>query len=221
MTIKLREELRNRAAWILSIYGAGGSGKTTLCYFLLDKWFPDERIAFFSYPQRVMDALPPHIRDRSVSFSRMRDIAGKRCIVVFDDTALHFLSRATSKKENKDIVQQMTISRHNDHRFIITAQNSILVDKGLFESLDQFSLRCKMTDFQSRTERPEFVSAQLAINEYLTCIIEDRSDLHPKGFWYCIETGELLHFPEWEHMSDVLSKPYRGCYVVDGCIEGF
>lgn len=214
--IKLRTELERRAAWVLSIYGAGGSGKTTLALFLMDKWFPDSKLAFFRYPPRAMDALPERMRNRAVSFDAMNQIVGDPCIIFLDDTALHFLSRSTSNSGNKDIVQQMTIARHNGQRYIITAQSSILVDKGLFESLDQFSLRCRMTEFQSLTERVEFVSTQMSVNSLIDYIGKGDS----LGLWYCPESCELFKFPDWPDMTEALSKPFRGCFVVNGQIEG-
>ncbi len=214
--IKLRYELERRAAWVLSIYGAGGSGKTTLALFLMDKWFPDSKLAFFRYPSRAMAALPDHIRSRARSFDSMAQIVGKPYVVFLDDTAIHFLSRSTSNSSNKDFVSQLTLGRHNDHKFIITAQSSILVDKGIFESLDQFSLRCRMTDFQSKTEREEFIATQLSINSLIDYVSPDSSI----GLWFCPETMELMHFPLWPYMTDALSKPYRGCYIVNGQIEG-
>ena len=212
--IILRDELHNRPSWVLSFYGAGGSGKTTLGLFLMDKWFPDDELAFFRYPPKAMASLPDRMRRRSKSFTRMDQIIGSPHLVFLDDTALHFLSRQTSNKDNQDLVKQLTIARHNDQRFLITAQNSILVDKGLFESLDQFSLRCRMTDFQARTERPEFIDIQLKVNDLIASLPETNG-----RYWYCMESGELFCFPGWPDMNESLSKPYQGVVVSNGQLE--
>ena len=208
----LLRELRERPAWVLSIIGAGGSGKTDKSFFILDEWFPDEEVYLLNYPPSVIAKFPPVLRRRSHSFSGFSEIAGKKGIVFFDDVALHFLSRSSGASGNKELVRMLTIARHNDWRFIITSQNSILNDKGMFEALDQFSLRCRMTLTQTFTEREEFQDLQLSVNH----LIESRAGTHytqTRPYAYCAETGELFKFPRWQHMTETISKPYKGAYL--------
>ena len=208
----LYRELKERPAWVLSIIGAGGSGKTDKSFFVLDNWFPEEEVFLLNYPPSVIAKFPPHMRKRCHSFTSFEEISGKSGIVFFDDVALHFLSRSSGASGNKELIRMLTIARHNDWRFIITSQNSILNDKGLFEALDQFSLRCRMTLTQTFTEREEFQDVQLMVNN----LIESRAGTHytqTRPYAYCPETEELFRFPRWEHMTEDISKPYKGVYL--------
>jgi len=213
---KLHKELQNSLAWLLSVIGAGGSGKTSTALWIIENWFPEDNVAIYKYHPEVLKAFPEHIRKRTISFEHMGEIAGKPYIILLDDTALHFLSRSTSGSDNKDLVRQLTIARHNDQRIISTAQNSILIDKGVYESLDQYSLRCRMTDLQALTEREEVVQLQLRINEMLQAAGERLPANKRKGLRYCPETGEILYFPAVPWMNDTISKPYKGYYVRSG-----
>ena len=213
---ELRRELENSLSWILSVIGAGGSGKTSSALWILENWFPEEKIAIYKYHDSVLQAYPEHVRKRCVTYENMEEIVDRPYIIFLDDTALHFLSRSTSNKDNKDLVQQLSIARHNDHRVISTAQNSILVDKGVYESLDQYSLRSRMTDLQARTEREDVVELQLQINSMLKDAGQRYLPKARKGLRYCPETDEILYFPAVSWMNDQISKPYKGYYVKSG-----
>jgi len=221
--IKLLNELRSSAAWVLTIIGPGGSGKTSTAWWIIENWFPDDEIAVYKYSAKAIGALPEHIRKRTVRFSSVREILDRRCVIFLDDTLIHFLSRSTSSPESKDFIQNMGIGRHNDFRYILTTQNSILVDKGLFEALDVFSLRCRMGHMQTMTEREEHRDAQIAINDLLEQAADDHgyTRYQRKGLRYCMETEETLYFPDCTWMNDQISKPFRGHYVAAGqLIEG-
>lgn len=209
--MKLFQILQDSPAWVLSIIGAGGSGKTTKAWFLIDKIFTGDQVFCYGYPSGMLLKLPVHLRRRVHVFNEWSEIAGRPGIVFLDDMAIHFLSRSSSSGPSKDFISMLTIGRHNGHRYIITSQNSILSDKGLFESLDQYALRCRMTYTQTMTEREEYVNLQLQINDILEEISEDT-----RGLCYCPETEEIYRFPNWEYMTDEISKPYAGAYVKDG-----
>lgn len=210
---KLYAELRTRPSWVLSIIGSGGSGKTSKAYWMVDNWFPNDKIFIFRYPEKVLDQFPSRMRNRIVIFNELKEIAGKPGIILLDDVAISFLSRSSASGENKDLLSTMTIGRHNDHRYIVTVQNSILTDKGVYESLDQFSIRCKMTEIQTMTERTEFVLLQKDVNKMLDELTAGLSYNDSKGFCYCSETDEILIFPDWEFMNEEISKPFKGGYV--------
>ena len=213
---RLLNELQTRASWVLSLVGPGGSGKTHAALWILENWFPEDRIAIYHYDKQALAALPEHIRKRAFSYTDYSELLGKKCIVLMDDTALFFLSRSTGKTENKDMISNSTIARQNDLRFISTAQNTILVDKGLYEALDQFQLRSVMTHSQAVTERPDMIEQQLMINEFLEDAAKGKPREYARGLRYCPETGERLHFPAIPWMTEQISKPYKGCYVKDG-----
>ena len=211
--------LRRTPAWVLSIIGAGGSGKTTKAFYLLDNEFPDDDVFIFRYPDHMREAFPEHMRPRIHFFESWKDIAGRPGIVFLDDMAIHFLSRSSNSAGAKDFVATLTIGRHQGHRYIITAQNSILTDKGLYESLDQYSLRCRMTLTQTFTEREEYIELQESINRNLDVVQQDHPELDRRSLTYCPETEEVFVFPNWEHMTDDLSTPYRGAYVEGGNVQ--
>lgn len=221
MICRLLEELESRESWVLSVIGAGGSGKTSKSYWVLDNWFPDDRIFAYAFRQDVIDSLPERISSRMESFSSFDQIAGRPGIIFLDDIAIHFLSRNSNASASKDMVATMTIARHNGHRFIITTQNSILSDKGLMESLDNFSLRTRMTEIQMLTEREEYQDLQRQVNRMIDTYSELTGKSN-KGFAYCSETDELLRFPDWKDMTSEISRPYQGGYVRDGklCFGG-
>jgi len=183
---------------------------------IMEHWFPESEIAIYKYPKESLLNLPQYFRDRCVSFESYEEIVDKPCIIFLDDTALFLLSRSTARDENKDWVMQMTISRHNDHRIISTAQNTILVDKGIYESLDQYALRCKMSYMQSMTERDTSAELQLRINELFDDLAVGKPDIWARGLRYCPETDEIFHFPPVPWFTDDVSKPFKGCYVSGG-----
>jgi len=216
MGSRLLNELRARASWVLSLIGPGGSGKTHAALWILENWFPEDEVAIFHYSKEALAALPDHLRERTFSFTSWEQLLGRCCIVLLDDTALFFLSRSTSKTENKDLVSNSTIARQNDLRFISTAQNTILVDKGMYEALDQFQLRSRMTECQAVTEREEAVQLQLMINDLLEDAAEGKPTGYAIGLRFCPETGETFHFPAIPWMTEQISKPYKGYYVQGG-----
>ncbi len=212
--------LKETPSWVLSIIGAGGSGKTTKTWWLLDNIFTEDTIFLFGYPERVRQFLPEHMKQRIVFFDSWREIAGKPGIVVLDDVAIKFLSSRRGS-DSKDFISTLTIGRHQGHRYITTVQNSILSDKGVYESLDQYSLRCRMTQTQTLTEREEFQTLQETVNGILQTVALacELTDVEKKGLCYCPETDEVFRFPNWEYMTDELSMPFKGAYIEGGKVE--
>ncbi len=204
----LYRELHERPAWVLSIIGAGGSGKSTKMFWIIDNWFPDDHVFLWNHPSDVIRKFPPELRKRSHSFEDFIEIAGRSGLIVLDDSALHLLSRSAGDGVNKQFLQILTVARHNDWRIIITVQNSILNDKGVYEVLDGFSLRCRMTALQTATERDEFRDYQVMVNEYIEHLASSYREFVQYAF--CYETMELFRFPNWKHMTEEISKPYRG-----------
>lgn len=209
--------LKSTPAWVLTVLGAGGSGKTTKSWWIMDYVFSDSMIFIFRYPHHLRNNFPFHLRDRICFFDEWREIAGKPGIVFLDDMAIHFLSRSSGSGPAKDFISMLTIGRHQGHRYIITCQNSILSDKGLFESLDQYSLRCRMTATQTLTEREEYQDLQKSVNRILESV--PVPDDARRGLCYCPETDEILIFPNWPYMSNALSTPYAGAYVDGGTVK--
>lgn len=216
MICKLHDELLQRPAWVLSVIGSGGSGKTSKAFHILDTWFPDETIHAFHFPDSTLAALPERMRLRFNCFDDMQDIAGVPGIVLLDDVALFFLSRSGNSSASRDLISTMTIGRHNDHRYLLTCQNSILMDKGLMESLDQFSIRCRMTELQTMTEREELRDLQLQVNQLLAETTSGLSRIESIGYCYSVETDEVLIFPDFAGMTEEISKPYRGRCIRNG-----
>jgi|GEM_PF-2636902 len=208
-------------SWMTTLTGAGGSGKTSAAWKMAEEWFPELPIALFRYSEDAIAALPDHIRKRVHNFQTWDDLVSwivekdiQEVLLLLDETALHFLSRSTSNKENKDATSNFTIGRHNGLKILSTAQNTILVDKGLFESLEQFSLRCWMSGLQTETEREEAKEIQRMVN---TLVDEESGGnyLQRKGLRYCPETDELFRFPKVEWMTPEISRAYRG-WIIDG-----
>jgi len=219
MTVcRLREELMQRPSWVLSIIGAGGSGKTSKAFWILDNWFPEETIHAFHFPESTLASLPERMRSRFNPFDDMQQIAGVPGIVLLDDVALFFLSRSGSSTASRDLISTMTIGRHNDHRYLITCQNSILMDKGLMESLDQFSIRCRMTELQTMTEREELRDLQAQVNLVLDEVTVGLTRMDSLGFCYSVETDEVLILPDFPDMTESISKPYKGRCVRNGSL---
>ena len=218
MTCELHRQLLDDPAWVFSIIGAGGSGKTSKAFWILDSWFPDETIHAFHFPESVLGILPERMRSRFNVFNDMRQIAGEPGIVLLDDVAIFFLSRSGSSAASRDLISTMTIGRHNGHRYLVTCQNSILMDKGLMESLNQYSIRCRMTELQTMTEREELRELQLHVNTILEEATVGLERQDAIGYCYSVETDEILVFPDWSGMTEELSKPYRGRCVRNGSL---
>lgn len=216
--MSLIEILNIKPTWVLSIIGPGGSGKTTKAFYLLDEVFTGD-IFIFKYPEHLRENFPEHMRSRITFFETWEEIAGRPGTVFLDDMAIHFLSRSSNSTGSKDFISTLTIGRHQGHRYIVTAQNSVLNDKGLYESLDQYTIRCRMTLTQTLTEREEYIELQQGINEIIDEVLETHPELDPRSITVCPETDEILIFPNWPHMTDELSTPYRGAYIEGGKLQ--
>jgi hypothetical protein len=212
-TVKLLQE---RGTYSAIIIGSGGSGKTALLASLFNDVLTDDRIMLYNYPPEIIGKYPAHISRRMMTFENWSKVVGFPGIIVFDDSVLSSGSRSYSSRDNKDNQANMTIARHHDHKVIWTVQNTSLLDKLAFQSLDTVLFHKWMSLDSLWTEREEIIEAQRVANE----LIELGSSVaDPKSLVYCSTTKELLQFdlPVW--WNETISKPFKRCYVESGQIR--
>lgn len=209
--------LCSAATYSAIVIGPGGSGKTSFVWSMLDNILPDEPIMLYGYPEDVLDYVPPRIRSRALTFSEWSEVAMLEGSIVYDDSLLSTGARSYNSKSSKDAQANMSIARHHGWRVWWTVQNTSLLDKLAWQSLDTIMFHKLMSPSTIWTEREELIECQLLANESISEVV-DRTGADPRSLIYCSTFDEVLQVPLVSWWGDAVSKPYRRCYVHDGQI---
>ncbi len=216
MTSSTIDYLTSETTYSVIIVGMGGSGKTSLVWSLFDQII-DGMILAYRYPEEVIGSFPFAMRTRIRRFDEWSEIVHWPGNILFDDSVLTAGSRDSAHRTNKDLQANMTILRHNNKRLWWTVQNTAMLDRLAFQSIDPITLHKWMPLEQIWTEREELIDYQIRANEAIETVVSligaDRRSLT-----YCPRFDEVIQtdLPEW--WCDRVSTPYRGYYVRDGKI---
>jgi len=127
---------------IVLITGKRGSGKTALGFKLLEI-ISGERKAYYLGEAK----LPGFIKKAS----DIKDVKNNS-IVLVDEAAIAYSSRASMKKTNKVLSEIMVIARHKNLSLIIITQNSAMIDLNIIRLADTLVFK-EPSLLQSRFER--------------------------------------------------------------------
>lgn len=206
--------LRGTGTYSVIIIGMGGSGKTALVWSLMDSVI-DGTIMPYSYPHEVVGLFPPWIRRRLRPWDDWQQITNHVGNILYDDSVLGLGARSSATRENRDTQANMTIARHNGKRLWWTVQNTAMLDKLAWQSLEPITLHKRMPIEQLWTEREELIDAQLEAN-FAIGVVAEETGADIRSLSYCPRFKEVFQteLPEW--WTDAVSTPYRGYYVRDG-----
>lgn len=136
-----KDRLKNSSLIIL-ITGKRGSGKTALGFKMLDVLAGKRKAHYLGEGK-----LPGFIK-------KVEDIndVKNNSIVLVDEAAISYSSRASMKKANKVLSEIMAIARHKNLSLIIITQNSAMIDLNVIRLSDTLLFK-EPSLLQSRFER--------------------------------------------------------------------
>ncbi len=213
----LYRRLRGAKHGVILVLGTGQWGKTVTVHSLIASGvFGDRNIALVNYPTDFVESHAYPKNYRSVSWpedlSKISDIIHpSRDVVVIDDAIFIAGARDFSTRENRGLQKMMTISSHHELFFILTIQNTSMLDISMFQSQDVYMIHKHMDIIALQNERDQQVVSQTIANCVLTKYMRShKKAIHPKAWGYCSTTKEIISFeiPPWWHPA--MSKPFYG-----------
>lgn len=137
---------------VILVTGARGTGKTALCYHILEQMSGERDAYVIGLPEEKWEYLPDFIFP-------LTDISDLPCdsIVFTDEAALIYHSRDHSRSLNKQISKLVTETRHKNQILVFASHTLRKLDLGII--LDSDSILFKKPSFlHSRFERAEIRS---------------------------------------------------------------
>lgn len=200
---------------VIVLLGTGQHGKTVSMHALLaSEPLRDRNVAMINYPKGFVAGNFPS-RYRSVRWPEELDdfprlIHPSRDVVAIDDAAWLVGARDHATSSNKDLQKLLTIASHHELFFVLTIQNSSMLDILMMQSQDIYLFHKHMDPLSLEYERPMIKTRQVVANTMLSEYSRAYPELHPKGWLYCTTTWEMVYNepPDW--WQPKLSKPYYG-----------
>lgn len=182
---------------IILITGKRGSGKTALGFKLLDSLSGGRKAYYLGEAK-----LPGFIRKAS----DIKDVKNNS-IVLVDEAAIAYSSRASMKKTNKLLSEIMVIARHKNLSLIIITQNSAMIDLNIMRLADTVIFK-EPSLLQTRFERKGILDLFSKAEKHFSKIKEKGK----KPYFYVIddEFEGMLKAGLPEFWSEKLSKSYEG-----------
>lgn len=200
---------------VIVLVGTGQHGKTVSMHALLaSDPLKDRDVAMVNYPKRFISGNFPS-RYRAVKWPTTLDdfpklVHPSRDVVAIDDAAWMVGARDHATRDNKDLQKLLTIASHHELFFVLTIQNTSMLDILMMQSQDLYLLHKHMDPLSLEYERPVIKTRQVVANAMLSEYSRAYPDKHSKGWIYCSTTWEMIYndLPPW--WQPKLSKPYYG-----------
>lgn len=202
---------------VIVVIGTGQWGKTATVHSLIQSGaFPDRNVVLVNYSKTFVAQHSYPDSYRALTWPEdiseiMEVIRPSRDVVVVDDAIFVAGARDSSTRENKGLQKMMTIASHNELFFLLTIQNTSMLDISMFQSQDVYMIHKHMDLIAIQNERNNQVIAQTIANIYLERHMSKyKGKVHPKSWGYCSTTKEMIAFdlpPWWE---PAMSKPFYG-----------
>lgn len=214
---ELYRRLRSADHGVIIVLGTGQWGKTVTVHSMIESGcFPGRDVALVNYPKAFVKKHKYPANYRAVQWPEeltgiLSVIHPSRDVVVIDDAIFLAASRDSQTKENKGLQKMMTIASHHELFFILTIQNSSMLDISMFQSQDVYMIHKHMDIVALQNERDQQKVTQTVANIFLERKMRKfRNKVNPKAWGYCSTTKEMINFeiPHWWHPE--MSKPFHG-----------
>ena len=213
---ELWRRLRSAKHGVIIVLGTGQWGKTVTVHSLIaGGTFPGRNVALVNYPPSFVANHSYPSNYRAVQWpddlNEIMDVIHPSCdVVVVDDAIFLAGARDSSTRGNKGLQKMMTIASHNELFFLITIQNSSMLDISMFQSQDVYMIHKHMDLVALQNERDQQMISQTVANILLSRKMGQHKNINPKSWAYCSTTKEMLCFdlPPWWEKN--MSKPFKG-----------
>lgn len=214
---ELYRRLRSVRHGVIIVLGTGQWGKTVTVHSLIETGvFPGRNVALVNYPPHFVDKYPYPPNYRAVEWPAeltniSKVIHPSKDVVVIDDAIFFAGARDSTSRDNKSLQKMMTIASHHELFFILTIQNSRMLDISMLQSQDVYFIHKNMDITALKHERPEQITSQVVANCILSKYMRHyRKSVHPKSWAYCSTTTDIISFPLPKWWDPDMSKPYYG-----------